>query len=97
MTRILVNRRTERRRKSAVRLENGLCAKGPNGSPVVPELVRTLKGEGLRFAKMAAADALGSLVRGDTNVIATLNEAAKDHDFLVCEAAAKAGVKRPSP
>ncbi len=97
MTRILVNRRSERRRKSAVRLENGLCAMGPNGGPAVPELVRTLEAEGLRFARVVAADALGSLVQGETNVIATLNEAAKDHDFVVREAAAKAGVNRPSP
>ena len=77
--------------------------------PAIPAIVRLIRQERIPSVRVEAAKALGQFGGGDTAVIAALNEALRDRDFgvrstatnsllkLDPEAAAKAGVKKPSP
>jgi HEAT repeat protein len=82
---------------------------GPIAKPAIPALVRVLREDDALMVREYAAFALGELGKGDTTAIAALTKALNDEGAtlrvsatnalkrLGPEAAAKAGVKKPSP
>jgi HEAT repeat protein len=80
-----------------------------DGKLATPELIRALREDNDPIIRGYSAEALGLIGKVDSNVVAALTEALKDRNINVRhlatnalqrldpEAAAKAGVKKPSP